>query len=86
MAGDDDGEWVTRQGSADGPGTARNTQVPRYPAVGADPAPGDLALSEEDTGLEFRAALKGQNGQIESDGPSLKEAPYLLGKPGYGVT
>jgi hypothetical protein len=56
------------------------------PAVGAHPASGDLVLGTEDAGLEAGAALEREYGQIEVDGLSVKKAPDLLGKPGYGVT
>jgi hypothetical protein len=57
----------------------------RDPAVGAHQASGNLALGQQDAGLELGAALERDDAKIEVNGLSLQKAPYLVGKRRDGV-
>lgn len=75
VAGDDEGERVSRERAADRPGGAWAPDMPGDAPVGADIPPGDAVFGEEHTPLEGRAPLQVEEIDIEPHVISLKEQP-----------
>jgi hypothetical protein len=65
MTGDDEGEGIASQGSAHRPGRIGSPYPSGNPPIGADPAPRDLKIGQEDPTLKLRTPIEGNPLQIK---------------------
>jgi hypothetical protein len=78
VTGNDDGEGIVRQGSADCPRPTWGSQMSGDPPVGAYPASRHLVLCQENALLKVRTGLERDKVQLETKGLALEEALNAL--------